>query len=240
MAELLRADGGLVRLSTLLQVADFEALTGRLVASSGVEIGFWRGDVVRASARGLLGLSALYESFLVPLGAVVVESTEQPEAEPLAPLIAMIVEGSRLADEWLRLSEMALSLQGALPAGLSADVVRLATRSDGRRRLGALVDIYGTARCNIVDPLLMLVESGILVAARSGSQPAISMPTSIGSGTTVDDFDDCVSQARQQVRAGRYDLARALFERAQLLRPLDATVRQNLRRLDQLEGDRFS
>lgn len=251
MSELLRADGRLVRVSTLLQVADLEALTGRIRSGANVEIAFHRGDVVRARAGALSGLAAVYESFVLPHEQIVMERADVEAGAPLGPLIAMIVEGSRLFDEWERLSGMTFTLAGTLPAGTRPEVQRVATRSEGRRTLAALVDIYGFTRCPLVDPLLGLIESGVLVASTGSASGAHTAPAESGSVQRVmegsarqpraeDDFDTLMGNARAQVRAGRYDLARQQFEAALRLRPQDPTVRQNLRRLDQLQGDRFA
>lgn len=226
MAELLQADGRQVRVSTLLQIADLEVLTGRLVSSAGLEIGFHQGEIVRARLGALVGVVAAQEGFLIAHERLSLESREEPAAHPIAPVLALIVEGCRLADDWGRLSTKVLVARGETPSDLPTDAVRLLRALDGRRPVGAVAERHGLTRSLLVDPLLGLLESGALVEAVA---------------PVVDDdaFDDLLARARSQVRSGGYDQARTTFEAALSLRPGDPTVRQNLRRLDQLRGGRF-
>lgn len=246
MPELLRADGRLVRLSTLMQVADLEALNGRLTGSGGAEIDFSRGEVVAARLGALRGVPAVYECFLLPQETLVLEARDAAPAAPIAPLLTLIIEGSRLVDEWARLTELPLAVRTEVPADLDPEVGRVARRLDGRRRLETLVDLYGVARSRLVDPLLTLIERGVLVwEARAPETPVVAQVAPAPApapapAASPDGFDDLMGRARGAVRAGRYDLARPLLEQALALRPQDATVRQNLRRLDQLQGGRFA
>ncbi len=226
MPEVLRGDGVVVGLASLLQLAEGEALTGRVVLPRG-EVGCHLGNVVRARFGALAGVAAVQEHFLHPGGSFSVETGDEPAAPPLGPTSALVLDGYRLLDDWRRVEALRLRrVDGAaLPPALGA----LAPRLDGRRPVSDVVAAAGAWRCRVIDPLLEALEAGTLVEV-APDEVEDDPPTDPGG------FDTAMEAGRRLVREGRYDDARAAFGRALAARPDDRVALQNLRRLAALGG----
>jgi hypothetical protein len=220
MPEVARGDATVFGLSSLLGLLEAEAFSGRMVYGSGV-IAFARGAPVRAELGARSGVPALLELFLEPAGTFVIERADVAAGPPLGDPTALLLEGCRLQDEWARLAPIAVLPQGPLPPALQPLVALL----DGRPLVDA-VAAAGLARAGGVDPLLAALEAGTLVETLP-RRP--TLPT---------DFDAELDAARRAVREGRLDDARGHFQRALSARPDDRIARQNLRRLDTLQGAR--
>ncbi|MDP2316942.1 MAG: hypothetical protein Q8P41_28880 [Pseudomonadota bacterium] len=232
MSEILRGLGDRIGLSTVLQLAEMECLSGRVSLTSG-EVGLHVGTIVRARCGSLTGVEGLLELLLRPPGGFTLEVTDQAAAPPLGNLASLILEGCRLQDEWRRVE--ARVFVPARPDALSGPLAALRPVLDGRRRIAEAVTLARLACCRVADPLVQAVEAGDLLERPAPPVPAGSNGSGPPGGTSVD-FDTAIAEGRRCVREGRLDVARAAFERALGERPDDRIALQNLRRLAAIQG----
>lgn len=203
---------------SVLQLAEGEAVTGRLVLPVG-EVRLHLGQPVAARCGALSGIDGLMELVLAGAPSFVLNTEEVAASPPLGHLGALLLEGCRLLDEWRRIEELVLMVDGgATPAN---GLAPLARHLDGRRTVDEAVRRAGVPRCRAVDPIVEGLDVAILVER---ARPVESV-------VTADDFDAMMEEGRKRVRAGQLVEAEAAFRRALAARPDDRIATQNLRRI---------
>ena len=217
MYEVARGDGRRLGLGSLLQLAEGEALSGRLSWGEG-SISFAQGAPVDARLRDLSGFAAVREMFLTPAPTFTLEQGEPPAGRPFADASTILLEGCRLQDEWARVAHLVLQKRGDVAVDLPFD----------GRTVEALVAEAKVPRYRVVDPILAAIDAGKLAVVRV--EAAVAPPESAPL-----DFDDALDAARHAVREGRLAEARTHLEHALMLRPNDRVAAQNLRRITLLE-----
>ncbi len=241
MAEVLRADLGRIRLASLVQLAEGELFTG-LLELPGAELTFRDGEPVDARCGALRGIDALRQMFLLARGAAVLTPREVAEARPMGNVLALVMEGCRIADEWDRVGPMVLAPTSTEPlAGLPAEVVR---GLDGRRSLARVLGDLGVPAIGALDPVLRLLDAGALREVAPPRPDDVRTPTSPSEPTppappprTADprvraapDYWARLEDGRRLLRAGDLAGAEAAFRDALEARPGDRIATQNLRR----------
>lgn len=244
MAEALRGDLAHVRLSSVLLLAEAEALSGRLLLAEGAYVDLANGEPVGAAVGQLTGFPALRTLFFIQSGPFTLDLQAAPAGKVLAPVTHSVLDGLRLVDEWTRIGPLVLARQGAVQAR-EASADQVVRRLDGKTPLQDLVYGQGCSPALIVDPLLELIETGQLY--ETGPPAALRAwpgPSALASATTNESntsdtqegpgFDALMDEGRRHMREGRMDDAEEAFQRALLLSPDDRIATQNLRRLRHL------
>jgi len=250
MREILRGDRSAVSLSSLLQLAEGEGITGWLVLSSEGRVGFRLGDLVAARYGDLSGRAALYEIFISSGGTFSLQLDDEVEGASLGNLVGLIMQGVRLADEWARLAPMRLGIQeGAELPKSDTPVGRVVRRLNGRRTVRQAVSIEGVPISSVVDPLFALIEGFAVTEvslSNSAGEPTEGresgeeeQPESSGGEKMAQNlqglrFHELLNQGRTYLKNRDFEAAEACFKRALALRPGHGVVQQNLKRLDQL------
>ena len=250
MAEILRGELGRIRLSSLLQVVEGELLDASLRVEGG-SLKFRYGQVVQAELGKLQRGLAVLELFWFR-GPFVLEDW-QGEGEVLAPTMTLVMEGSRLLDEWSRLSwAWLLPVEGRECAGMDVLVPLL----DGRRSLEEVVVAAGLSRAMATDRCCSWLESGSLkqrshpvgpsltterkastVATAAALTPAVAAAPAISSPPiSAASYSDAIELGRRLLREGRLTDAEAAFGLALQFSPQDPVARQNLRWVTQVRA----
>lgn len=256
MPEVLRGDLASVHLSSILQLAEAERLSGALKLAEGCGVTFSEGEVTAAEAGGLQGFPALVTLFFLGRGTFVFDRREPAGGAVLAPLLRIILEGTRIVDEWTRLGPMKLGWSGA-PSTLHAPLTPLGPLLDGQISLHRAALGLGLAPALLVDPILTLFEDGRLIErgapdapepwpepdALNLAAPAVeeraAPPSPTGPGSTAEaDFDALLDQGRRSLRSGDHDEAERCLLRALELRPDDPIATQNLRHVRRVKAHR--
>jgi tetratricopeptide (TPR) repeat protein len=240
MRDVLRGALGPVRVASLLQLAENEMLTGRLTIDGVGDITALQGRVVGATHRDLTGTIALYELFLYQEGDFRFSLDPSVRGEALGPLLALILEGCRLADEWERLAPLYLKPTRPLPTPEPGPAAKVLSRLDGRRSVADAA--AGLPRVRVVDPLLQLCETGLLVETdppqggqKTGRAPTPAPAQPRGADLPTDYFA-AMDLGRKHLREGQYAEAKSAFEAALKARPNDRVAAQNLKRVAEALG----
>ena len=205
---------GRINLSSVLQLIRSDALDGRLVLDAGW-IGLVGGQPVAASCGELDGELALLELFVQPSERFHLDATQSHQGEPLGDLIALLMDGCRLNDEWERTRDQGVAFgEGVeLPEWLQA--------AEEDLRAGYALEVCarrsGVAGVEIVESVLELVELGDARLVEA-SEPPLEL-----------DYYGALELGREHYRAKEWELARRAFQRALECRPEDRIATQNLR-----------
>lgn len=237
MGELFGGGRDRVGLASILQLVEAEGLDGWLVLEPGGRLGFSSGAVCAAECGDLTGRDAVRGLFLTEGGRFAFHDTEPPHGAPLGSLIALIMDGLRLSDEWNRLAP--LCLRPAPGAELNGPLQDLAGALDGARTLFEALERAQVAVPLVVDGLLEALERGHLDEAapadpdrvaelRSKREPEPEPEPEPDPLEGLDAFE-LLDLGRSRIKARDFDGAVAAFERAHDLRPEDRIVRQNLK-----------
>jgi hypothetical protein len=222
----------MISLPSILQLVEAECVTGRLVVEGGGQVGFFAGRPVEAQWGEVSGVAALLDVFVREAPSFALESTAVPNSAPLGAVLGLIMEGCRLADEWKRLAFQTFTVgrrdRAMELGGVSA---KLAQSLDGSRVFELAVDKAGLARSAAIDPMLALIEEGVVHEVTSPPPPVREHGPLAVAG-----FGEAMDRGRDALRAGAYAEAAALFEAALALRPEDRVAAQNLRRVRELQG----
>ena len=249
MAEILRGELGRIRLSSLLQVVEGELLDASLSLTGG-SVKFRYGQVVKAELGALQRGLAVLELFWFR-GPFVLEDW-QGEGEPLAPTMTLVMEGSRLLDEWSRLSRAYLvPVEGRECAGMDALVPLL----DGRRTLEEIVAAAGLSKAMATDRCCSWLEEGALkqlsrpvappittepspvVPAPTAAAPkVVAAPGPAAPAISAANYAEAMDAGRRLLREGRLTDAEAAFGIALQFSPQDPVARQNLRWVAQVRA----
>lgn len=240
---------GRLRLASLLQLVEGEALSGAVVVGRCGEVVAWEGTLVGASCLHLTGAAALRELFLASDVAFGVEARAVEPRRELLPLVASIMDGTRLADEWGELNGARIVWEGepdtSLPAGLG-------------EALGAATSVWqatvraGLLPTEVVDPLRASIESGrartqpmggappwtwvdhVRALRGEAPRPVAAPPAPLSPEPLPADEDspaDLLDHARRLVRSERLEEAIHTFEAVLRADPSDRVALQNLRRV---------
>lgn len=243
MAEILRGELGRIRLSSLLQVVEGELLDASLSVAGGSRK-FRDGQVVKAEFGSLQRGLAVLELFWFR-GPFVLEDW-QGEGEALAPTMTLVMEGSRLLDEWSRISRSWLvPVEGRECAGMDALLPLL----DGRRTLEEVVGSAGLSRAMATDRCCSWLEEGSLkqlsrpvappiTTGPAAPTPARLAPAAAPAAPTVSaaSYAEAMDMGRRLLREGCLTDAEAAFNVALQFSPQDPVARQNLRWVTQVRA----
>jgi hypothetical protein len=229
-----------VTLASVLQLVESEALDAEVAVATGA-LRFRDGQLVEASFLGLEGDAAVVEAAVRARGrfAVLPVSPSGLPSTPLSPSGALIIESFRIADEMVRFGGQVVD------EGLTIGPVT----GDGRRTLSQLIAAQEAHAVRVVPAALELDAAGRRLGAPSELDPLAPLrvsdtPAAPGSDSRIThepdapqrSFDELCFAARRKVRERRFDEARDLLHEAGRLRPEDRMVRQNLKRLEDLEA----
>lgn len=233
MAELLRGRLDPLQLTTLLQMASSDEVTGWLSVDSVGQVGFVDGAIVAAECGALRGTAAL--TLLVlrcpPQAAFVLQDDTPPRSASLGQTQWLVMRAAQYTDEWKRLAPQVLAVQGeATPDGLDG----VARWMDGRRTVAEAVALGGGLRPALVSALGDAVEAGALVVA---APPDPDRAAAVPLADQPEDFFALVDEGRALLRARRLAEAELALARALRLRPDDRVVRQNLQRVQALRAE---
>lgn len=242
MPELLRGQLGPIRLASVLQLVEAELLTARVVMDAG-NVAFFRGKVISAHSGKLTGMLALYELFINETGEFSLKVEDIADAPAIGPMLALVIEGCRLADEWARIAPLVLRPVGQITTSNEGEATLLARLDGGRTVEQALRG----AKTPIIDFVLQACERGLLHEVPPEGRPARA-PTPAPAPTRERgpqspaapiDYDTCMDLGRRHTRESRWDLAVRAFEEALVARPSDRIALQNLRRAEQAREGRI-
>lgn len=227
-----QGDLELVSLASVLQLIEGEAMTARLTLDVGGEATFHGGRPVGAVWREHTGAIAFLELFLRGGSQFTVTVAPVPAGPPLGAVVGLIMEGCRLADEWRRIAwQTYAAANRPRPPEMDRVGEALLPHIDGRCTLEGVVDKARLPRSRAIDPLLALMEEGLIYLATSAPPPIRDHgPLDIAG------FGEAMDQGRTALRAGDFDRARRLFTQALALRPEDRVAAQNLRRVEALQS----
>lgn len=245
MYEALRCDTRRFELSMVLQMVHTQGLTGRLsIEADAAPLGiadFYGGKVIAASCGPASGTTGFLELFLVPTTRATFATHTPTPTAPLGSLLAMILEGCRLRDEWAQMGprtwvpdpERALEAPSS-PPGLRSVLATL----DGLLTLEEAVLRAGVARATVLDALRAMIDAGMLrPASPSGAEPLRSTEPSPESRDEALSFLEALAAGRRHYSRGNLDSAAEAFLEATRLRPSDRIARQNLHRLWELHPE---
>lgn len=227
--EILGGELAEISLSSLLQLAQYEALSGWLAIPSHGYIALHGGHVVGSRCGRLAGLEALRELLFHRGGRFVVLRGEPLQEHPLDNITFAVMDAYRLRDEWGRLREMILRPVGGprwRPTGGLLDV--LASRLDGRRTLAdAIAGIEPVTLA--LDAVLDALDIGLLEEV---TRPPGAATLQLVPEAENESYFELLDRGRDLMRRGSYDAAESALRRALALRPDDRVVLQNLRALE--------
>ncbi|MEL6343706.1 MAG: DUF4388 domain-containing protein [Myxococcota bacterium] len=232
MPDVLRGELGAIRIASLLQFAEMDRLTGRLSVGEDGVVHLYDGHPVAASHGALSGVDALLAMLPLESGAFLLNDDAPVESgEPLCALMALIMGGARLQDEWSRTAPMVLG--GNPERGWSPSdpfEAAIVERLDGERTLAEAV--AGVAHPFVVlDGLLDAMERQDLIAV---APPNPERAAAALKPPSADEFYPLIDEARQRRKVGDLGGAESALRRALMIRPDDRTLQQNLRRIRQL------
>lgn len=222
--EILGGDLFEVSLTSLLYLAQFEALTGWLLVGARGVITLHKGQPGLTCAGALRGADALRELLFHRGGRFsLIRGAPEPDADALTNITAVMMDAYRLRDEWTRLAPLVLRPAGTWrPDGPLAAVVG---RLDGRRSLAEALRELETPLTAVLDPLLQALAQGQLERS-GGARAAAPVEAS-------EDFYGLLDRGRELMRRGELEAACSALRRALALRPDDRVAHQNLRTLEQ-------
>ena len=248
MHEALRCDTRQFDLAMVLQLVHTQRLTGHLsVESNATAVGiadFHAGEVTSTRCGKATDATGLLELFVMPNTQATFFVHPHPAQPPVGNLLAMIIEGCRLKDEWSQLHAViphrnegneALEPDALQDPGISVLLPEL----DGRCNLALAVQRAGVARCVIIDPVRALLNQGALTTApheSDGEAPDRSTDESMPDLR----FFEALESGRHHYVHGSLGEAATAFRRALQLRPDDPVARQNIHRLRELHPDLFA
>lgn len=226
--EILQGDLFDVGLAALLQLAQYESLSGWLeVARRGV-ITLHKGQATGARCGELRGLYALRELLFHRGGRFSLRrgATEPAPGGVVENVTFALMDAYRMRDEFARVSDCTFRPASARPwpAG-DAPLDRVVARCDGRRTLAQALQAAGEPWTPVIDPLLHAIAEGRLERA-----DVIPLRDEV---PATEDFFELVDRGRDLMRQGEHRSAHAVLLRALAQRPDDRVVQQNLRALAQ-------
>lgn len=232
-----------ISLPSLLQLAQAEAITGKLLLHGRGEIALLKGHVGAVVCGTLGGIEALRELAFHDRGRFSLVRCE-PGGDRCADNITFaLMDAYRLRDEWNRLAGATLRRIAERPwkptGGLLDEVV---LDLDGRRTLAEILHHRPHGLTLVLDALLDALGLGLLerVPTARTAAPVLALAPPIAAPDPAPDpadFDALVERGRALFRTRELDAAEALLRQALALRPDDRAVQQNLRLLARRRGE---
>ncbi len=223
--EILAGDLSDISLTSLLQLAQYEAISGWLCIARRGEISLSKGHVLDATCGALTGLEALRELVFHRGGRFSLLRGEPKGSRAIENVTFAVMDAYRLRDEWTRIAGVVLRPAGGetwRPTGGLLDT--FIVNFDGRRTVAETV--AGATGCAtlLLDALLDAINLGLLVRVAAPTAPAIEPDLN---------FYELIDRAQALMRRGNYETAEQHLQRALALRPDDRVAQQNLRALTQ-------
>lgn len=223
--EILGGDLSDISLTSLLQLAQYEAISGWLCVPRRGEIVLEKGQVLDASCGTLTGVEALRELLFHRGGRFSLLRGEPRGSRMIENVTFAVMDAYRLRDEWTRIAGAVLRPAGGQmwrPTGGLLD--SFAVHFDGRRTVGEAVAVAAGCTTLLLDALLDAINLGLLV--RVAAPVAHTDEPDLG-------FYELIDRAQRLMRGGNYETAEKHLHRALALRPEDRVAQQNLRALSQ-------
>lgn len=223
--EILSGDLSDISLTSLLQLAQYEAISGWLCIARRGEIALNKGHVLDASCGSLTGLEALRELLFHRGGRFSLVRGEPKGARAIENVTFAVMDAYRLRDEWTRIAGVVLrpaARETWRPTGGLLDA--LVVHFDGRRTVADSIAVAAGCATLMLDALLDAMNLGLLVRVAVPAVPADE--PNLG-------FHELIDHARALLRSGNYETAERHLQRALALRPDDRVAQQNLRALTQ-------
>lgn len=238
IAMVLEGDLAHISLSSVLQLAEAESVTGRLTLRETRSIDLLRGVPVAAQLDHITGITAVLDLFTEPGERFSLVLNGAITGRPLGDTLGLILEGCRIADDWARLANLITRPVNVSEIAVQSPAARVLAKLNGRTTIGEATRQAGVARSDVVDDLTALVEARQLLELTTPPPPERDR------APLPSDYFTALEVGRTALRAGAYDQAEAAFTHALSLRPGDRVAAQNLRRATDLRttgraGTRF-
>lgn len=232
MPEILRGQLGPIGLSSVLQLASTEGVSGRLALAADGSVSLFEGAVVGARHAASRGVEALRMLFLIAESTFVLTDEPPAERKSLGSTTGLILDGLRFADEWSEHAPLILAREPGHawrpPDSACAEVLPLL---QGELTLAEAISIAGVPPSRALDAL----REGLRVGALFEAAPPDPKRTQLNEPPpTEEEFYRLVDEGRLNLRAGELSRAEVAFRRALRARPEDRMARQNLRRVLEL------
>lgn len=223
-----------VALSSLLQAMHVDSVSGYLRVEGGGVLHIVDGEVVGASTAGAEGYEAVMSLLARRRGSFTFERGSPAGAEPLAPIMNLLLESARLDDEWRRVADYVVRVadRTRVPSDEPC-LAALLQWVDGRRTIEEVAHLSGDSTTEIVASVRVGIRGGVLARVRSAESAGSSREPEPDKG-----FDDLIASARAKIRDGDLEGAARHLHRALARRPEDRIARQNLRRVASLLSSR--
>lgn len=170
-----------VSLSSLLQLARAEGVSGWIRVVGLGEVGLLDGRVVGAQCGVLVGLAALRELLFHDAGRFAVIRGEPAGADIVDDVLPVVMDAYRLRDEWARVANAVLRRAPERPwrpTGGAFDAVVQAL--DGVSSLADLLARQeGVVITPLIEALLAALNDGVVERVRGAGQPASTAPPSV-------------------------------------------------------------
>lgn len=223
--EILSGDLSDISLTSLLQLTQYEAISGWLCVARRGEITISKGQVQDATCGPLGGLEALRELVFHRGGRFSLLRGEPQAPRAIDNVTFAVMDAYRLRDEWARIAGVVLRPAGderwRPTGGLLDDIV---LHLDGRRTVADTVAAAEGLVTLMLDALLDAINLGLLVRVAAPAAPAAEPHLN---------FYQLIDRAQALMRGGNYETAEHHLQRALALRPDDRVAQQNLRALTQ-------
>jgi len=223
--EILGGDLSDISLTSLLQLAQYEAISGWLCVARRGEIVLDKGHVLDATCGSLTGLEALRELLFHRGGRFSLLRGEPQGSRAIENVTFAVMDAYRLRDEWTRIAGVVLRPAGGdawRPTGGLLDT--FVVHFDGQRTVAEAVAVAAGCTTLILDAVLDAINLGLLVRVTAPAARA---------DEPVLGFYELIDRARALMRRGNYETAEQHLQRALALRPDDRVAQQNLRALTQ-------
>jgi len=225
--EILSGDLSDISLTSLLQLAQYEAISGWLCVARRGEIVISKGQVLDARCGPLGGLEALRELVFHRGGRFSLLRGEPDGPRMIENVTFAVMDAYRLRDEWARIAGVVLRPAGDerwRPTGGLLD--RVVLHLDGRR---TVADSVAAAAA---EGVLTLMLDAVLDAVNLGLLVRVAAPAPAPEEPDLN-FYQLIDRAQSLMRGGNYERAEHHLRRALALRPDDRVAQQNLRALSQ-------
>lgn len=157
-----------VSLSSLLQLARAEAVSGWIRFQPEGEVGLQSGRVISARCASLSGSDALRELLFRDHGRFVVIRGQPQVVDHIEDVTHVVMDAYRLRDEWARIANLALRCPPSRPwRPTGGPVDSVVAELDGQRPLADIVAAGQPVVTPVVDALITALNAGQLERVRA-------------------------------------------------------------------------